>query len=75
MDKENDNKNYEWKNYEWKTKYGQKNDEHVIIYNDGITLDHVMASGTIPLTYDYQLIEGRKYWDGGLLSNTPLRES
>ena len=69
MDKENDNKNYEWK-----TKYGQKNEEHVIRYNDGVTLDHVMASATIPLTYDYQLIEGRKYWDGGLLSNTPLRE-
>ena len=34
----------------------------------------LMASATIPLTYDYQLIEGRKYWDGGLLSNTPLRE-
>ena len=33
-----------------------------------------MASATVPLFYDYQDIEGRKFWDGGLLSNTPLRE-
>jgi hypothetical protein len=33
-----------------------------------------MASATIPITYDYQEINGRKFWDGGVLSNTPLRE-
>lgn len=45
-----------------------------IEYNDGIKLEHVMASAAVPLFYDYQDIEGRKFWDGGLLSNTPLRE-
>ena len=50
-------------------KYYNNNDEH-----DGITIDHVMASGTLPEFYDYKEIDGRKFWDGGLLSNTPFRE-
>jgi NTE family protein len=34
-----------------------------------------MASGTLPeFFYDYKEINGRKFWDGGLLSNTPFRE-
>ena len=33
-----------------------------------------MASGTLPEFYDYKEINGRKFWDGGLLSNTPFRE-
>ena len=53
-------------------------------------LRHVMASGTLPDFYDYAEIpldptvkqngqdenseEIRYFWDGGLLSNTPLRE-
>ena len=60
--------------YEWKTEYGQKNEKHIIKYEDGVTLDSVIASAAIPLTYDYQEIGGRKFWDCGLLSNTPLRE-
>jgi predicted acylesterase/phospholipase RssA len=47
--------------------------KHVIKY-PGITLDHVMASGTLPQLYFPQMIDGRKFWDGGLLSNTPFRE-
>ena len=44
---------------------------------DGITIDHVMASGTIPIFYKFREIPtkgGRKFWDGGILSNTPFRE-
>jgi|SRR5829696_560598 len=44
---------------------------------DGITINHVMASGTLPLLYGYRDIPkepGRKFCDGGILSNTPLRE-
>jgi NTE family protein len=71
--------------------------EHVITYNDGITLDQVMASGTLPEFYYYARVPTieieqdakdircvtnkskennniRYFWDGGLLSNTPLRE-
>jgi NTE family protein len=33
-----------------------------------------MASSTLPEVYTYEEIEGRKFWDGGLLSNTPIRE-
>lgn len=59
--------------YEWKTEYGHSA-KHTIRYDNGVTLDHVMASATIPITYDYQEINGRRFWDGGVLSNTPLRE-
>jgi predicted acylesterase/phospholipase RssA len=44
---------------------------------DGITIDHVMASGTIPVFYKFREIPtkgGRKFCDGGILSNTPFRE-
>ena len=46
----------------------------VINYNEGITIDQVMASGTLPVFYDYRTIDGRQFWDGGILSNTPFRE-
>jgi NTE family protein len=83
-------------------KYKKKNKEgyeHVIRY-PGITIEHVMASGTIPELYDYAKVpldqtkneqerqditdtqakdnennnSIRYFWDGGVLSNTPLRE-
>jgi NTE family protein len=33
-----------------------------------------MTSASIPLFYNYEQIQGHKFWDGGVLSNTPLRE-
>jgi predicted acylesterase/phospholipase RssA len=48
--------------------------ENVIKYDQGINIDHIMASGTLPVFYDYNDIDGHKFWDGGLLSNTPFRE-
>jgi NTE family protein len=33
---------------------------------------HVMASGALPPGFPPVEIEGRHYWDGGLVSNTPL---
>jgi NTE family protein len=73
--------------------YGDEHNRHAIFY-DGIELDHVIASASVPLNYDYTKIkaiksviniddntfkedpkeETRHFWDGGLLSNTPLRE-
>jgi NTE family protein len=44
---------------------------------DGININHVMASGTLPLFYRLREIPnkgGRKFCDGGILSNTPFRE-
>ena len=84
--------------------------EHVIRYDDGITSDQVMASGSLPINFDYTKIEVesynydhssrndnggnrtrsnngasnihdtdspfikeiRRFWDGGLMTNTPL---
>ncbi|HEU5119619.1 MAG TPA: patatin-like phospholipase family protein [Candidatus Nitrosocosmicus sp.] len=46
----------------------------VIEYENGIELEHIMASGTLPGLYDPKTISKRKFWDGGLLSNTPLKE-
>jgi NTE family protein len=34
--------------------------------------EHVMASGALPPAFEPVEIEGELYWDGGLVSNTPL---
>ncbi len=40
--------------------------------NCNITPDHVMASAALPPGFPPIEIEGASYWDGGLVSNTPL---
>jgi predicted acylesterase/phospholipase RssA len=40
----------------------------------GISLRHVIASAAVPKNFAYEEINGRKFWDGGIVSNTPLRE-
>ena len=35
--------------------------------------EHVMASGALPPGFPAVEIEGEHYWDGGLVSNTPLQ--
>lgn len=35
--------------------------------------EHIMASGALPPGFPPVVIEGEYYWDGGLVSNTPLR--
>ena len=55
-----------------------------IIYDKGLMIEHVMASSSVPVHYQYTMVpvnyshasmEGRReFWDGGILSNTPLRE-
>jgi hypothetical protein len=60
-------------------KYGRKENEEnfnqiATEYDDGITIDQVMASGALPELYDAKGIGGRKFWDGGVLSNTPFKE-
>lgn len=39
---------------------------------DPITLDHLIASGSLPPSYPAQPIGDRLFWDGGLFDNTPL---
>ncbi len=60
-------------------------------YEDGIVSDHAIASGSVPINYDYSKLMANKltidnqgnkkienveryFWDGGIASNTPLRE-
>ena len=61
--------------YSSKTEYDHK---HVIEYHNGITIDHVLASASVPVYYNFTKIEAkdstRNFWDGIILSNTPLRE-
>jgi len=38
-----------------------------------ITVDHVMASGALPPGLPPVEIDGELYWDGGIVSNTPLQ--
>jgi predicted acylesterase/phospholipase RssA len=53
-----------------------ENGEIVYFRSDGeqgpLTLDHIMASGSLPPAFPETVIEGRSYWDGGLFDNTPL---
>jgi NTE family protein len=37
-----------------------------------IGLDHILASGALPPGFPAVEIDGQYYWDGGILSNTPL---
>ena len=41
--------------------------------NETIKPEHVMASGALPPGFPAVEIEGERYWDGGLVSNTPLQ--
>ena len=61
---------------------------HLIKYNEGITSDQVIASASVPLNYGYSTLEVESYnnttsnyekniryfWDGGIMSNTPLSQ-
>jgi NTE family protein len=60
--------------------------EHVVKYDEGITAEQVMASGSLPVVFEPASIEveslhdqsyikeKRPFWDGGLLANTPLSQ-
>ena len=39
---------------------------------DTIRPEHIMASGALPPAFDAIEIDGELYWDGGMVSNTPL---
>ena len=38
-----------------------------------ISLEHVVASGSLPPGFPATKIDGEYYWDGGIVSNTPLQ--
>ena len=39
---------------------------------EGLTLDHILASGSLPPSFPATTIGETAYWDGGLFDNTPL---
>lgn len=41
-------------------------------YVDDLTVDHIVASGSLPPGLSWTTIGGRHYWDGGIVSNSPL---
>jgi NTE family protein len=66
-------------NSRWYSEYGNSENRHVVFY-DGIGPDQVLASALGKYAIDHPHIEDmttgtmRQLWDGGYLSNTPLRE-
>jgi NTE family protein len=67
------------KNSRWFSEYGNSENRHIVFY-DGIGPDQVLASALGKYALDHPQIEDkatgtvRQLWDGGYLSNTPLRE-
>jgi predicted acylesterase/phospholipase RssA len=63
----------------WFSEYGGPENRHLVFY-DGIGPDQVLASALGKYAIDHPHIEDtnsgtiRQLWDGGYLSNTPLRE-
>ncbi len=41
-------------------------------YVDDLTPDHILASGSLPPGLPWTEIDGKAYWDGGIISNSPL---
>ncbi len=41
--------------------------------NEKIVPEHIMASGALPPGFPPVEIDGKLYWDGGIVSNTPLQ--
>ena len=39
---------------------------------DDLTPDHIIASGSLPPGFPWTVIGGKAYWDGGIVSNSPL---
>lgn len=39
---------------------------------DDITVDHILASGSLPAAFPWTTIEEKHYWDAGIVSNSPL---
>ena len=42
-------------------------------YLDDLTIDHIIASGSLPPAFPWVTIDGRHYWDAGIISNSPLK--
>ena len=43
-------------------------------YVDDFSVDHLLASGSLPPGFPWTTIDGKHYWDGGIVSNSPLEQ-
>jgi NADPH-dependent 2,4-dienoyl-CoA reductase/sulfur reductase-like enzyme/predicted acylesterase/phospholipase RssA len=41
-------------------------------YTDDLTPEHILASGSLPPGFPWTTINGKHYWDGGIVTNTPI---
>ena len=41
-------------------------------YAEKLTPEHILASGSLPPAFQWTTIKGHHYWDGGIVSNSPL---
>jgi NTE family protein len=41
--------------------------------SEPFTIEHALASASLPPGFPWTLVNGRAYWDGGLTDNTPLK--
>ncbi len=41
-------------------------------YVDDFTPEHILASGSLPPGFSWTYVDGQPYWDGGVVSNSPL---
>jgi NTE family protein len=46
--------------------------EYFYSRDKGLSLDHIIASGSLPPSFPMTMIGNKSYWDGGLFDNTPL---
>ena len=46
--------------------------EYFYSQKESLTLDHIMASCSMPPAFPMTVIDRKPYWDGGLFDNTPL---
>ena len=49
------------------------NSEYFDNFTHRIGPEHIMASGALPPAFAPVMIDGQPYWDGGIVSNTPLQ--
>ncbi len=43
-------------------------------YTEDLSADHILASGSLPPSFPWTTIKGKHYWDGGIVSNSPLEK-
>jgi len=43
-------------------------------YVDDLAPDHILASGSLPPGFPWTTIDGKHYWDAGIVSNSPLED-